>query len=57
MPTYIIRAGKDGPVKIGRADDVEGRVILRRVPAWVQTARKRRRAQRSARKAERRGRK
>lgn len=26
MPTYIIRAGKDGPVKIGRADDPEGRL-------------------------------
>jgi len=25
MPTYIIRAGLTGPVKIGRADDVEAR--------------------------------
>ena len=25
MPTYIIRAGLIGPVKIGKADDVEGR--------------------------------
>lgn len=26
MPTYIIRAGSDGPVKIGRADDVAERI-------------------------------
>lgn len=26
MATYIVRAGTDGPVKIGRADDVEARV-------------------------------
>lgn len=27
MPVYLIRAGEDGPVKIGKADDPKGRLL------------------------------